>query len=99
MNQFVWACENYEITPYKQIIMKRLIEEEDTRSLQLITDYSANIHGENNTLIDLALTFIECDKLAQAKLILQVRTNFKLFFFFKMLHNLFDFLESAYKII
>ena len=59
--------EKYSQTPWKGELMKRLIEVEDTISLQTVVDLSIKIHGESNTLYDLAFAFLEAGKEKQAQ--------------------------------
>ncbi|GAV05755.1 hypothetical protein RvY_15835 [Ramazzottius varieornatus] len=61
------CVEKYSQTPWKGELMKRLIEMEDTASLQTVVDQSIKIHGESNSLYDLAFAFLEAGKEKQAR--------------------------------
>ncbi|XP_046610097.1 leucine-rich PPR motif-containing protein, mitochondrial isoform X1 [Neodiprion virginianus] len=76
LKMFEKICETYRVTPYKSELAKKFILAEDATSLQRMTDLSTQIHGEPNSLYDLALNFIECDCLRQAKRILEIPALF-----------------------
>ena len=61
------ALEKYQVTPWKGELMRRLIETEDTGSLQLVMNASIKVHGETNSLYDLAFAFVECGRTKQAQ--------------------------------
>ncbi|KAK0177466.1 hypothetical protein PV328_001517 [Microctonus aethiopoides] len=65
------ACIDYKCTPYKNVLAKAFIENEDANSLQKLTDLSTEVHGETNALIDLAFAFFDCNRLRQAQKILE----------------------------
>ena len=67
LDQFAYAASNYKIAPWKGELMKRIIEMDDPVNLQLITDISVKIHGEQGTLVDVAVAFVKAGKLTQAK--------------------------------
>lgn len=71
INAFEEICEEYRVTPWKNELARRLIQEEDAANLQKITDLSTNIHGEINSLYDLVFSFIECGRIRQARRILE----------------------------
>lgn len=72
MEKFQWACENFNVTPYKMNLMKELIKNEDANNLQRVTDLSTKVHGEMSALYDLAIAFLESDRMRQARKILEV---------------------------
>lgn len=72
MKEFENLVQKYKVTPWKTELLKHFIEVEDPANLQKITDLSSEIHGERNSLCDLAFVFIECGRPAQAKKILEV---------------------------
>ncbi|XP_058793240.1 leucine-rich PPR motif-containing protein, mitochondrial-like [Phymastichus coffea] len=71
IEKYKWVCENYKLTPCKILIMSHLINKEDAKTLKYITDLSTKVHGEVNSLIDLAVAFFECNRLYQARKILE----------------------------
>ncbi|XP_043286324.1 leucine-rich PPR motif-containing protein, mitochondrial [Venturia canescens] len=71
MKVFEHACTKYRCTPLKNELSKVFINAEDADSLQKLTDLSTLIHGENNSLIDLVLSFVECGRFRQARKILE----------------------------
>ena len=74
LNQMTQFASQYRCTPYKQQLITLLIEKEDSDALQRLLDVSIRIHGEANSIIDLALGFLECDRLREAKKVLEVYT-------------------------
>lgn len=50
----------------------RLIQDDDTKSLDRLMLLNSKVHGEMNSLYDLSLAFLRCDKISQAKKVLQV---------------------------
>lgn len=77
LEKFKWACENFKITPLRHKLMKILINKEDPSTLQYVTELCTKVHGETNTLVDLSIGFLECDRPKQAIKILQVKKKFK----------------------
>lgn len=77
MKEFENLVQKYKATPWKSELLKHFIEVEDTANLQKITDLSSEIHGERNSLCDLAFMFIECGRPIQAKKILEVSSIFR----------------------
>ncbi|XP_015588868.1 leucine-rich PPR motif-containing protein, mitochondrial isoform X2 [Cephus cinctus] len=71
LNTFEKLALQYKCTPYKQELAKKYILAEDAASLQRLTDISTQVHGEVNSLQDLAIAFIECDRIRQAKKIFE----------------------------
>ncbi|KAK0180863.1 hypothetical protein PV327_003200 [Microctonus hyperodae] len=68
---FERSCMEYKCTPYKNVLAKAFINNEDANSLQKLTDLSTEIHGETNSLIDLAFAFFDCNRIRQAQKILE----------------------------
>ncbi|OQV14419.1 Leucine-rich PPR motif-containing protein, mitochondrial [Hypsibius exemplaris] len=71
MKAFNDAFEKYKVTPLKSELIRRLIETEDTTSLQTVIDASIQLYGETNSLYDLAFAFIECGRTKQAQKIFE----------------------------
>lgn len=71
METFTEICEKYRLTPWKNELSCRFIQNEDAESLQKLTDLSTTIHGEVNSLYDLVFSFIECGRIRQARQILE----------------------------
>lgn len=71
INAFDEICREYRVTPWKNELARRLIQNEDAENLQRITDLSTNIHGEINSLYDLVFSFVECGRIRQARRILE----------------------------
>lgn len=57
--------------------MMKLINDEDAKSLQHVTDLCTQIYGEMNALFDLAIAFFDCNRPRQARKILEVKTFFQ----------------------
>lgn len=72
LEKFEWCCKVYRCTPWKNELAVKFIQSEDATSLQVLTDLSTTIHGEVNSLYDLMFAFIECDRVKQARKILEV---------------------------
>lgn len=64
--RFEEFAETYSCTPLRNLLFVKLIEKEDHKNLQKIFDLNVQIHGELNTLHDLAFSFIQCGKTAGA---------------------------------
>lgn len=75
LKQFEECCVKYRATPWKNELTCKLIENEDAAALQKVADLSTQIHGEVNSLFDLVISFVECNKVKQARKILEVLTN------------------------
>lgn len=54
----------------KSVIMQKLIQEDDSKALQDVVDYCIRQVGEGKTMSCLALAFLKCGKLKQAKKLL-----------------------------
>ncbi|XP_077286050.1 bicoid stability factor [Arctopsyche grandis] len=65
------SCRQHKLTPYKSELVKKLIMDEDAVGLQKVTDLSTIVHGEVNSLYDLVFGFVECNRLKQARRILE----------------------------
>lgn len=78
-NEFV---EKHRITPLKSTLTTRLIELEDAQRLQQVMDASIKVHGEMNSLYDLVFAFLECGRVRQAKKVLEVMDDNKMWNFF-----------------
>ena len=57
--------------PAKQEVLKKLIEMEDLELLQRVLDASIELAGEEQSLYDLILAFLDLGKLAQAKKLME----------------------------
>ncbi|CAH1737969.1 unnamed protein product [Aphis gossypii] len=71
LEKFEWCCKTYRCTPWKNELALKFIQAEDAISLQVLTDLSTTVHGEVNSLYDLMFAFIECDRVKQARKILE----------------------------
>lgn len=71
INAFENICTKHKVTPLKNELTHNLIKCKDGENLQLIVDLSSSVHGEVNSLYDLAFAFIECGHINTAKQILQ----------------------------
>lgn len=71
LKEFENAALNYKCTPLKNEIIQRLISTEDSENLQKVIDITTEIHGEANTLYELAVCLLSCDRVKQAKKILE----------------------------
>ena len=67
LEEFAHAASNFRLAPWKGELMKRVIELDDPKKLQMLTDISVSHHGEPSTLLDVAVAFIKAGKLMQAK--------------------------------
>lgn len=64
------CVEKYRITPWKNQLMKHFLETGDQSNLQIVLDHSNRVHGQMNTIIELAGICIELGKVKQAKKLL-----------------------------
>ncbi|KAF7282651.1 hypothetical protein GWI33_002190 [Rhynchophorus ferrugineus] len=71
MEKFQWCVKHYKVTPWKNELACKLIQEEDAENLQRLTDLSTTVHGEINSLYDLVFAFVECGRIRQARKILE----------------------------
>jgi len=65
------CASDYGVMPYKMLLLRRLIRREDKASLQEILDLSTKLHGEGNSLFELAMAFLHEGRKEQAIQILQ----------------------------
>lgn len=75
LNCLTEYATQYRCTPYKQQLTVLLIDHEDSDALQRLLDLSIRIHGEANSIVDLALGFLECGRLREAKKVLESQSN------------------------
>jgi leucine-rich PPR motif-containing protein len=66
VDEFASMTSLYRQTPWMGELMRKLIEQDDTAKLQMITDLAIAIHGEPNVLGDLAFAFLKAGKTKQA---------------------------------
>ena len=66
VEEFASITSLYRQTPWMGELMARLIAQDDTARLQMITDLAIAIHGEPNVLGDLAFAFLKAGKPNQA---------------------------------
>lgn len=88
------SCHVHKLTPFKSELIKKLITAEDAVGLQRITDLSTTVHGEVNSLYDLVFGFVDCNRLKQARRILEtpgMRTRNKRFNEYGCFFNIFYF--------
>lgn len=57
----------YKCTPCRHILASKLIESDDTKNLQLFTSICTNVHGEVNSLYNLALAYLESGRIQEAR--------------------------------
>lgn len=72
VDTFVRFAQEYNMTPLSHEICTHLIKTEDLTNLQKVVDACAMVHGEQNSLINLAFVFVECDRLEQARNIFEM---------------------------
>ena len=70
LEQFSECVEKYKITPWKSQLIKHFLESGDQMSLQKVLDHSNKVHGQMNTIMELAAICIETGKVKQAKKLL-----------------------------
>jgi len=68
---FEHCCKSFHTTPWKNELFIRLIKLEDAERLQKVVDLSSEVHGEMNTMYDLAFSFIEGGQFRQARKIFE----------------------------
>uniref|UniRef100_T1IT81 Pentacotripeptide-repeat region of PRORP domain-containing protein n=1 Tax=Strigamia maritima TaxID=126957 RepID=T1IT81_STRMM len=64
--KFEEICKMYRCTPWRSHLLERLIEDEDTEGIHKIIELNSKIHGKENTMYDLAFSFLYCGKLRDA---------------------------------
>lgn len=69
--KFEEFAKTYKCTPWRHEVLVKLIEKEDQKSIQKIIDLNDEIHGEMNTLHDLAFSFIDSGKPVEARKVFQ----------------------------
>ncbi|XP_055339824.1 leucine-rich PPR motif-containing protein, mitochondrial-like [Paramacrobiotus metropolitanus] len=67
INAFEECTTRHKVTPWKNELMRKLIEAEDPKTLQQVMDATIKVHGETNALYDLAFSFIEAGRVKQAQ--------------------------------
>ena len=72
IERFKWVCEQFKVTPMKNEILINLIQKEDAKALQDVTDLVTQTHGESSALYDLAIAFLDCGRPRQARKVLEV---------------------------
>ncbi|XP_054153068.1 leucine-rich PPR motif-containing protein, mitochondrial-like [Oppia nitens] len=70
LNEFLRLADEYRITPWKSQLIMHFLENGDQSNLQKVIDVSDKIHGEMNTISDLAVICVELGKSKQAKRLL-----------------------------
>lgn len=60
----------FKVCSCKSVIMQKLIENDDTKALQEVVDCCIKYAGETSTMACLALAFLRCGKINQAKKLL-----------------------------
>lgn len=64
---FKKIAENFKRTCYQQKLLCKLIENERVNEMKQILDICASIHKRDNSIKSLAMAFIECGQIDQAK--------------------------------
>ena len=59
-------------TPWSTELAASLIEKDDTRRLDRLMKMNSQVHGERNSLFDLSLAFLSCQRVKDAKKLLEV---------------------------
>ena len=93
--------KNYNKQPRKHELTVKLIEDENIEGIQAVLDASIDLIGEENSLYDLAYSFVSLGKTSQAKKLLETPgltfNKTKITFILDQFENLdeaFDFLDS-----
>lgn len=60
-------ANKFKMTPFKGGLFTHLVTAEDWDGLQETVRISSTVHGDHNTLIDLAFTYIECGQRERAR--------------------------------
>lgn len=63
---FCNVAQAYRLTPCKHNLLCKLIESQDVERLNRVVAVASDIHNENNSLYDLAVALIVCNRVAQA---------------------------------
>lgn len=71
LEEYIDCAKKYNVVPRKLDLMRHFLEKSDSSSLQTVIDLSNSIHGEMNTLLDLASTCIDVGKIKQAKKLIE----------------------------
>ncbi|KAG4079720.1 hypothetical protein HA402_006753 [Bradysia odoriphaga] len=71
LESFKMISTKYKCTPLKNELSCKLIQKEDGAKLQLVTDLGTKVHGKVNGSYDLALSFVQCGRIRQARKILE----------------------------
>lgn len=80
LKEFDRCSKERRATPLNTELAAQLIEKDDTGNLERLMRMNSKVHGEMNSLYDLSLAFLRCDRVNQAKKVLEV---FKEFFLLK----------------
>jgi hypothetical protein len=59
-------------TPWSTELAASLIEKDDTRRLDRLMKMNSQVHGERDSLFDLSLAFLSCQRVKDAKKLLEV---------------------------
>jgi hypothetical protein len=59
-------------TPWSTELAASLIEKDDTRRLDRLMKMNSQVHGERNSIFDLSLAFLSCQRVKDAKKLLEV---------------------------
>ena len=98
LGEFDRCSRERRATPMNTELAARLIEKDDTKRLDRLMRLNTKVHGEMNSLYDLSLAFLRCNKVNQAKKVLEVHflvcsLNFPVIFhglLFTFLKNFFN---------
>ena len=71
VTELIRIMNNYNKQPRKHELTVKLIEDENIEGIQAILDASIDLIGEENSLYDLACSFLSLGKIAQAKKLLE----------------------------
>lgn len=72
LKEFDRCSRELRATPLNTELAARLIEKDDTGRLERLMRMNSKVHGEMNSLYDLSLAFLRCDRVSQAKKVMEV---------------------------
>ncbi|KAK4325255.1 hypothetical protein Pmani_004154 [Petrolisthes manimaculis] len=67
LEEFEKLVHEHKFTPFKSELTQKFITLEDGPRLQKVLDLSIVVHGEMNSLYDMVISFVEADRINQAK--------------------------------
>jgi len=67
LDEFVRVSRKYRVAPCRSELMRHCLMTKNPEKLQKIMDCITEIHGEQNSLFDLAVACLQCNKIKQAQ--------------------------------